>query len=267
MKATSRVRWPEGVPDWEHHEVSDHYDPTTGNLHSTHLDHPVPLEEARSRRVNGEPLEYILRHCHVDEITVRCDERALIPRLETETLVRRILDRIDGFPAGPLIDCGTGTGFIAGWLDEMTERDVIATDRYSPPLELAYENRRINDWGFAILRMDRLRAIDSQAVAVIVANLPYVLPDSDKITRSVRTFEPTRSVRVPADPESFYRHFLDDALSVLRGSGELWMEGATPLFELLRSDVIPNFDCIEYEVISDTSGRARYLRVENTGMD
>lgn len=259
MKATKQPRWPEKFPGWEQTEVRDHYDPSDETLASAFLSSPLSLAEARDRRLNGEPLEYLLGHCHVGDITLKCDSRALIPRQETETLLRRFTRELDQLPKGSLVDCGTGTGLIAGWLSEHTDRYLLATERYRDPLELARENRSLNEWGFPLVRTDRLRGIDGP-LAAVVANLPYVLPDSEEVADSVSEREPAEALYVPEDPGSFYGDFIEDILGKLRPGGELWLEGAPPLFDRIEN-ILENLPPQTKSFQEDTAGRRRYLRI------
>lgn len=262
MKVTNQLRWPDQFPRWERNEVRDHYNPSDNTLKSPFLSFPLSLSEARERRLNGEPLEYILGHCHIGKITLRCDSRGLIPRQETETLLRRFTRDTDRLPDGPLVDCGTGTGLIAGWLSERTDRFVLATDRYREPLELAQENRSLNGWEFPLVLADRLKGLDGPFAAV-VANLPYVLPDSEKVAESVNEHEPAEALYVPEDPVSFYGEFIDGTLETLRLQGELWLEGAPPIFQRIE-DMLVDLPA-ETSFLEDTSGRRRFLRLTSSG--
>lgn len=259
MKATKPPRWPEEFPGWEQVEVRDHYNPSSETLNSPFQPSPLSLDEARERRLNGEPLEYLLGHCHVGDMTLKCDTRALIPRQETETLLRRFRERLGELPEGPLVDCGTGTGLIAGWLSERTDRYVLATERYREPMELARENLQRNDWKVPLVRTDRLRGIDGP-LAAAVANLPYVLPNSEQVAPSVAEHEPDEALFVPGDPESFYGEFIEDTLGKLRPGGELLLEGAPPLFERIEH-ILADMPPHEALFTEDTAGRVRYLRM------
>ncbi len=264
MKVTNRPQWPNQFPGWELNEVRDHYNPSNKTLESSFLSSPLPLTEVCDRRLNGEPLEYILGHCHVGEITLRCDSRALIPRQETETLLRRFTGDVERLPNGPLVDCGTGTGLIAGWLSERTNRLVLATDRYRNPLELARSNRSLNGWKFPLVLADRLKGLRGP-LAAVVTNLPYVLPDSEQVADSVIEHEPAEALYVPEDPISFYGEFIEDALGKLRLRGELWLEGAPPLFNRIE-DILA--DCpAQPSFLEDTAGRRRYLRLTSLRKD
>jgi len=258
MKVTKRPPWFEDRPAWERHEVRKHYDPDDDVLRSEFLSSPVPLDDARSRRQAGEPLEYILGHCHLADRTIKCDQRALIPRVETEYFLHEFVDTASSLPDGVLVDCGTGTGFLAGELSARTGRRVIATERYPDPLSLARENCSLHGWRVGLVRGDRLFGLRGP-FAGIVANLPYVLPDSDRLSESVREYEPDRSLFVQDQVIPFYREFIRDARAKLVESGELWMEGAPPLFDRLQSElsVFSSEDCT---ILDDQHGRKRFLK-------
>ncbi len=71
------------------------------------------------------------------------DPRALIPRLETEELVKYCLKFLREHPTVQTVaDIGTGSGIIPISLAEKTERplQVFATDMSEEALELAVEN-------------------------------------------------------------------------------------------------------------------------------
>jgi len=245
------------VPAWEQREVAVHYEPEHNQLNTSFLSAPIPLQEAINRRKQGEPLEYILRHCHIDRITLKTDSRALIPRPETETMVRRFVERLDMLPPGPIVDCGTGSGFMAGWLSTRTDREIVATDFQKEPLSLARENRERSGWSFSLVRADRLCPIRSLAGAVI--NLPYVNSDSERLSTSVRDHEPHGALFPDEDLRSFYRELLHQVDEKLLTSGEVWLEGDEHLFEQLRTAGILKEISLKSSIFSDTYNRPRFL--------
>jgi release factor glutamine methyltransferase len=262
MKVTKPPQWFDWAPAWEAREVRKHYAPEQKTLKSGYLDKPLPIEEARQRRRDKEPLEYILKHCHVGPITVKTDDRALIPRPETETLLRRFESSLSGIPTGPIIDCGTGTGIIAAWLSEQTRRWVVATERFSKPLSLAKENRDRHDYDYELIQTDRLNGI-SGSFAAILANLPYVFPGSETLKTSVRYFEPAEALFMPSDPTDFYQGMIDQVSQLLKPEGEAWFEGSERLFRRLKKEIFPHqTSTIESTVLRDESDRERFLRLK-----
>lgn len=249
--------WLDNTPAWEQREVVDHYDPDTDQLNSSYLPEPLSFQKAKQRRNDGEPLEYILRHCHIDQITLKTDPRALIPRPETETMVRRFVERVDDLPPGPLVDCGTGTGFMAGWLCEYTDRSVIATECYKEPLSLARENKTQNNWSFSLVQADRLLPLRS--FAGVVVNLPYVEPNSEHLSVSVREYEPHGALFPGKDFQVFYRDLLLQIEEKLLPGGEVWIEGDQFLFERLATSGMLNETSLESSFLNDSYDCLRFL--------
>lgn len=255
---TTRPRWWSELPGWERREIRSHRRRGTDRVDSDHRQETIGLDELRRRRAAGEPLEYILGHVHVGSLTFRVDERALIPRPETETLARILVDRMADLPDGPLVDCGTGTGFLAGWLEHHTDRSVVAVDRHAAPLSLASENRDLNGWTFRLVRGDRLRPL-GKGFAAIAANLPYVRPDERAPAAPVTEYEPEEAYRLDERPSVFFGELLFQAARCLRPGGELWLELDPPLIEQLTSRAAGS-PWASRDVHRDLEGRDRFLR-------
>lgn len=109
----------------------------------------------------------------------RSDERALVPRLETESLVREVLAQTKSGEFAHVVDVGTGSGIIAvSVAKNRPEIRVCALDLSEEALSLAKENARSNGAEIEFVRSDLLRSLpetvgDSGNV-FFVANLPYV---------------------------------------------------------------------------------------------
>jgi len=135
-------------------------------------------EETRWRR-SRRPLAYITRHREFFGLDLFVDERVLIPRQETETLVEETLAIARReFPDGrcAIADVGTGSGCIAVSLAvNLPGARVYAADAYQTPLNVAKENARRHDvmGRMLFLRGDLLEPV-RDPVDIVVANLPYV---------------------------------------------------------------------------------------------
>jgi release factor glutamine methyltransferase len=137
------------------------------------LDDEVELDGLVERRAAREPLAYILGEWGFRRLTLKTDERALVPRPETETVVERALALVRDVEAPRVLDIGTGTGAIAlAVKDERPDAVVVAVDISRAALSLARENAER-------LGLDvELREGDESAAAegwdLVVSNPPYV---------------------------------------------------------------------------------------------
>ena len=140
-----------------------------------------------ARRAAGEPLQYVLGSWQFRDLELRVDERALIPRPETEQIVEAVLQRwrtsAVNRSALTIVDLGTGTGAIglslASALQENTVLErVILSDQSRDALELALENTmklgiervefRLGSW------FDALEPALKGKIDLLVSNPPYV---------------------------------------------------------------------------------------------
>ncbi|HEX3443455.1 MAG TPA: peptide chain release factor N(5)-glutamine methyltransferase [Chthoniobacterales bacterium] len=138
----------------------------------------APLREKVRRRVEGEPLQYLLGSWDFFGRTFRTDQRALIPRPETEVLAGIGLKvvRARSSRRNRLLDIGTGSGVLAiTFALECPNLEVVGSDISPLALNLARENAKRH--GLA----DRIEWIESDLLAsvagpfdFVVANLPYI---------------------------------------------------------------------------------------------
>ena len=68
------------------------------------------LDELVRRRIRREPLPYLLGEWGFRRLLLTVDERALIPRPETEVVVERCLAFLDNFVQPRVLDVGVGSG-------------------------------------------------------------------------------------------------------------------------------------------------------------
>src|SRR6187200_766720 len=93
------------------------------------------------RRVAREPLAYILGEWGFRRLDLKVDDRVLVPRPETEVVVERCLDFLNGHASPRVLDVGAGSGAIAlSIADEHEGATVVAVDSSERALELAREN-------------------------------------------------------------------------------------------------------------------------------
>ena len=137
------------------------------------------LQAALERRTQGEPLAYILGSADFFGRTFRVSPAVLVPRPETELLVRCALDKLAPVQQPRCLDLGTGSGAIAVSLAlACSSARVTATDLSPAALEVAQANAQMlgaqlsfhqGHWFAALL--------DSAQFDLIVSNPPYIAVD------------------------------------------------------------------------------------------
>src|SRR6266571_2053199 len=135
----------------------------------------APLRDLVKRRGEGEPLQHLLGTIEFCGHVFRCDNRAMVPRPETEELVEFLKSEIQN-PTSKILDVGTGSGVIALSLAEkFPTAEIAAVDISDDALALAQENAaRLNLAGRArFLKSNLLENVEG-TFDLIVANLPYI---------------------------------------------------------------------------------------------
>jgi release factor glutamine methyltransferase len=151
-------------------------------------------EALLARRARREPLAYILGHWGFRRLTLKTDARALVPRPETEIVVERALEHLNGMEAPAVLDVGTGTGAIAlAIVDEHRQARVTAIDASADALALARENLDLlgTNGRVRLVEHDLTEGLGRDEFDLVVSNPPYVEPeDIETLQPEVRDWEP-----------------------------------------------------------------------------
>ncbi|MDE5548252.1 MAG: HemK family protein methyltransferase, partial [Clostridia bacterium] len=148
--------------------------------------------EIYEQRLTGRPLWYIYGNTEFYGYTFKVDERVLIPRPETEILVRQAVSALkDG---ESMLDLCTGSGAIAVTVAAEVAKDrsvtVTGTDISAGALQVARENARINKANVTFIKSDLFESVRGR-FNLITANPPYVRSgEIAQLSKDVRDFEP-----------------------------------------------------------------------------
>ena len=136
------------------------------------------VAELAARRAAREPLQYIVGEWGFRRLTLIVDDRALIPRPETETVVERCLELLCDADAPLVLDVGTGSGAIAlSIADEHPGARVTGIDVSDEALSLARENAARTGLAVDFVRHDMLHGLPGAGWDLVVSNPPYVRPE------------------------------------------------------------------------------------------
>ena len=190
------------------------------------------LERLVQRRLQGEPIAYLIGQREFYGVMLRVTPDVLIPRPETELLVELALARLPA--GGRVLDMGTGSGAIAVAIaHERPDADVTALDVSPAALAVAAENAARHkaqrkspvsfiesDWFGAL----NIRIAQQLSFDVIVSNPPYIVAGDAHLSQGDLRFEPVDALTDHRDGLSALRTIAAGAPAHLQPGGWLLME-------------------------------------------
>jgi release factor glutamine methyltransferase len=222
------------------------------------------LETLVARRERREPLAYVLGEWGFRRLTLAVDPRVLVPRPETEVVVERCLERLDGLSEPRVLDVGTGSGAIAlAIADEHPGAQVVGIDVSEEALTVARANAERSGLEVSFERGDLFERLPAGAWHLVVSNPPYVRAEGvDSLQEEVRDWEP----RVALVAEG-----ATDAIAAR--AREVLVPGGVLVLEVAEGDaerVATLLDELRYEDIRttpDLTGRDRVVDGVTTPSD
>jgi release factor glutamine methyltransferase len=224
----------------------------------------VSVIRAANTRAAGAPLAYAVGRASFRHLTLDVDARVLIPRVETEVLVERVLERC-GPETRRIADIGTGSGAIALALAFEREFDVvIATDISLDALAVASGNavslENVLRSAVQFRHGSLLAPLAGEKMDAIVCNPPYVsFAEIGELPADVRDWEPSLALLCPDDGLSVTRELIRLAPSALEQSGFLAIEVDTRRAGTVAEMVAVDGRYSEVEVLLDLTGRERFV--------
>lgn len=199
-----------------------------------HDDEPVDTDQQIrytqlcNRRLSGEPLAYLVGQKEFFGMNLKVDPRVLVPRPDTETLVRWALETMHEPHAkkrAPLrvLDLGTGSGAI-GLAVKASEpaSDVWASDASADALAVAQSNAQLLNLPINFRQGRWWDAVPGERFALILSNPPYIEP-GDPHLDNLR-HEPTSALVSGPDGLSDLRQLVQGARGHLQPGGWLLLE-------------------------------------------
>jgi release factor glutamine methyltransferase len=228
----------------------------------------INLQYLVKRRLSHEPAAYILRCCEFYGIDFYIDQRALIPRPETELLVEEAI-RFAHYHSSSgdkliVADVGTGSGVVAISLAiALPEARIYAMDISASALQVANINcqcHQVNEQ-VTLLHGDLLGPLP-EPVNVIVANLPYIKNGELKtLSPEITNFEPMIALDGGEDGLDRIRSLLDQTLGKIRPQGCLLLEIGQEQEEMVKSLIHNRFPKAMIQLIPDLGGVERVVKV------
>ena len=185
-------------------------------------------QKAKLRASTRQPIQYIIGETDFMGEKFIVNPSVLIPRDETEILVRKAVEIIKEQHLKSVLDIGTGSGCIACMIAKMTNATVIGADISFEALETAFKNmEKLKLFNRALFRKSDLFSMirEDEKFDMIVSNPPYIPSSMKKDIQKEVTFEPDTALYTNDENGlEFYDKIIKDAPKFLNKSGYLLFE-------------------------------------------
>ena len=223
------------------------------------------FSSALERLKTHEPIQYVLGKTIFMNLEFKVNSSVLIPRPETEELVRLMLkEDLDG---KEVLDIGTGSGCIAISLTKnLHNAKVSALDISKDALEVALENAELNNVNIEFIHADIFEYQSDKKYDVIVSNPPYVL-ESEKMLmkQNVLNYEPEIALFVDdINALKYYESVIKFSLNNLNSQGQIFFETNENYKDELNK-LAQNYEYNIIEFKLDINDKNRFLILSKVG--
>ena len=217
------------------------------------------IMQAVSKRLEHIPIAYIFGRTEFFGREFQVDSNVLIPRMDTEVLVERLIHDIKQSQKElSVLDIGTGSGAIAITIKKETNAKVFAVDVSEKALEVAKQNAKKLEADVLFIQSDLFESVSDLKVDIVVSNPPYIETDVvQTLDKEVINNEPILALDGGVDGLDFYKRIIKDAKQHLSAGGKVYFEigynQAESVSKLLEKDYE------DIEVIKDYEGNDRVV--------
>lgn len=219
-------------------------------------------EKAELRAKTRQPIQHIIGYADFMGEKFIVNPSVLIPRDETEFLVRKAIEIINKNNFTMALDVGTGSGCIACMIAKYTQCQIIGLDISSDALNTALDNAsKLNLFNKAIFRKSNIfsNVKPGESFDIIVSNPPYIPPSEKENIQTEVKFDPEQALFTEDEKGlEFYKKITKDAPRILNKGGYLLFELGIGQSNDVKSIMEKNgFQNIE--IIKDLAGIDRVI--------
>ena len=210
------------------------------------------------RRMQGEPIAYIIGHREFWGLKLKVSPATLIPRADTETLVEVALAKMQTLPQPKVLDLGTGSGAIALALaSERADAEITAVDISAAALEIAQQNAVNLKLHIELLQGAWFEPINpQQTFDLIVSNPPYIEQQDPHLQQGDLRFEPENALASGMDGLDDIRLIIHQAWCFLQPKGWLVIEHGYNQAQAMH-DLFEQQGYQALELVHDLAGQPR----------
>lgn len=222
----------------------------------------IVKEKAELRAKTRQPIQHIIGFADFMGEKFIVNQSVLIPRDETEILVRKAIEIINENNFKMALDVGTGSGCIACMIAKYTDCQIIGLDISSDALNTALDNAsKLNLFNKAIFRKSDVfsNIKDGEKFDIIISNPPYIRPlEKENIQTEVK-FDPELALYTTDEKGlEFYEKITKNAPKILNSKGYLLFELGIGQSNDVKS-IMEKSGFSNIEVIKDLAGIDRVI--------
>jgi len=217
-----------------------------------------------NRRMQNEPISYIIRSKEFMSLTFSVKAGILTPRPETEMLVEYIMGHLQGKENVSILDLCTGSGAIAVSLAYyLKSATLTAVDKYDVCVKVARENAALHSVSdrVAVIKADVCDDFSlNQSYDCVVSNPPYITTEEmTTLPPDVKNFEPEYALHGGDDGLTFYRVITEIAKKQLKPNGLLVFEIGHTQGESVKKIIEDSQSFLHVEITKDYAGLSRMV--------
>ena len=202
----------------------DKIDLYTNNLKIYKKDYST-IQTYIKRRINGEPIQYILKNSYFYGRGFFVNDNVLIPRFDSELIID--IAKRHGC-MNNILDVGTGSGNLAITIAaENLANNIVATDISKQQIQVAeHNNKKIcPEKKINFIIDDFFNSNINQQFDMVISNPPYIPKNEiDKLNDLVKNYEPLNALTDGNDGYDFYKQFSALGKRLLNKNGVMLLE-------------------------------------------
>ena len=214
------------------------------------------LKDLIKRREKGEPLAYLINQIGFWNLSLYVDNKVLVPRPETETIIQNILETFSSKQI-KVLDLGTGSGAIGLSLaKERKNWEIVCSDMSLEAIKVTKKNMLMNSLNVSLVNSNWLAAFKNECFDLIVSNPPYINPSDPRVLSDGLKFEPIEAL--VSDSEGFkdIEQIVKESCKSLNNSGYLFLEHGYDQADQVVS-IFENYDFSQIRTFKDLNGDDR----------
>ena len=231
------------------HVTGVHFNPVDAKCTNDY--YTEKLVRLLDRRKKGEPIQYIIGSWPFLDFEVKVDNRALIPRPETELLALEAISIIKHNGFQTVIDLCSGSGIIGLAIQKnISKCHVTAVEISHSACLLMEDNRKFLNASINIVEDDALAYLEKlkdDSIDLIVSNPPYVAKSEYDKNYLELQYEPSLAFIASENGYYFYNHLSPLCHKKLKHGGfllyEIGDDQKTQVFQFLEKNHFIDLEC------------------------